>query len=359
MVEPGGQLAQLARPGRDLQIAVTDQVFVADHRPGGRVELIPLVDVERDVDGVVGIQLDVLDASHRNAGDAHVLAGLQPRGVGERGVIGVVRTRIGTRRTPPPGRPPPTASTTVKMDRPSASVRSPASPRVISSRPVPRTPVEQELQRGRRVELQLGVRLVRDVGVVGHQERRVIPGPAVLLGRHVRAGRGSSGRRTRSRSAGSPDRCRPASLAGSSTRRTGPARMPPMTGAKVSIALRDALEKAAELRRVVGGDLQRGPQPLNRGDVVVFGGLQRRGAVVGQPGGGQQRGVQVVLLVDDRVADRRVRCRRCGPDRDRRRRRCWPPPRSSEGPAAASAASDSVAADSNSAPTAWRRGRRR
>ena len=51
-------LAQFPWPRGDLEIAVTDQVLVADHRTGRRVELIALVDVERDVDGVVGVQLD-------------------------------------------------------------------------------------------------------------------------------------------------------------------------------------------------------------------------------------------------------------------------------------------------------------
>ena len=48
------------------------------------------------------------------------------------------------------------------------------------------------------------------------------------------------------------------------------------------------------------------------------------------------------------------RCRRPSPDRAPRRRRCCRPPPSSESPAAASAVSDSVVADSNSAPPGWR-----
>src|SRR4029079_7575837 len=44
--------------------------------------------------------------------------------------------------------------------------------------------VEQELDRGRGVELQFGVRLIRNIGVIDHQEGRVIPG-TVLLGRNI------------------------------------------------------------------------------------------------------------------------------------------------------------------------------
>src|SRR6478672_9537511 len=52
--------------------------------------------------------------------------------------------------------------------------------------PLRERPVEQELCRRRRVELQLGVRLVGNIGVVGDQERRLVPGPAQLLARNVR-----------------------------------------------------------------------------------------------------------------------------------------------------------------------------
>jgi hypothetical protein len=84
------QLAELARTGRDLQIAVTDQVFVADHGPSGRVQLITLVDVECDINGVVGVQRDLVDGSHRDTGDPDILTRLQPRRVGERRVVSLV-----------------------------------------------------------------------------------------------------------------------------------------------------------------------------------------------------------------------------------------------------------------------------
>ena len=52
------QLAQFTWARRDLQVPVTDQVLVADHRAGGRVQLVALVDVECHVDGVVRVELD-------------------------------------------------------------------------------------------------------------------------------------------------------------------------------------------------------------------------------------------------------------------------------------------------------------
>ena len=55
----GRQLAQFARARGDFEVAVADQVLVADHRARRGVELVALVDVEGDVDGVVGRQFDL------------------------------------------------------------------------------------------------------------------------------------------------------------------------------------------------------------------------------------------------------------------------------------------------------------
>src|SRR5882757_10338850 len=67
-------------------------------------------------------------------------------------------------------------------------ISAPCSSRKRSSEVIPFGvgPVEQELQGRGRVELQLGVRLERNVGVVGDQEWCVVPGSAVLLAWHVR-----------------------------------------------------------------------------------------------------------------------------------------------------------------------------
>ena len=45
----------------------------------------------------------------------------------------------------------------------------------------------------------------------------------------------------------------------------------------------DGAEQATELRRIVGGDLQRGAQSLDGVDEILLGGLQRVGGVVGKP----------------------------------------------------------------------------
>ena len=87
-------LAQFAWACGDLEIAVADEVLVTDGRARRGVELIALVDVEGHIDGVVRVQRHRADRSHRNAGNAHILSGLQPCRVGERRVV------LGLRREP-------------------------------------------------------------------------------------------------------------------------------------------------------------------------------------------------------------------------------------------------------------------
>ena len=102
--------------------------------------------------------------------------------------------------------------------------------------------VEQELQRRRCVELQLGVRLVRDVGVVGDQERRPVPGSAVLLAGNVRqAAAVRSARGVHDRQALGEGVVRSAGMKLDAVNRPG--RIPPMTGANAVERLRRTLRK--------------------------------------------------------------------------------------------------------------------
>ncbi len=85
----GTKNGESAGPFLQRQIAVTEQVVVADHRPGAPREGDRVVGGELHPHRRVGVDGDPGDLADLDAGDAHQLARSQIGHVGELGVVGL------------------------------------------------------------------------------------------------------------------------------------------------------------------------------------------------------------------------------------------------------------------------------
>ena len=89
-----------ARPLLQLQIAITDEVLLADQCTGAVGEHHGVLGGELDIHDGVWPYRNALDLAHFHAGDAHEVTGLQSGDIGEFCVVRVSRLGIATVRTP-------------------------------------------------------------------------------------------------------------------------------------------------------------------------------------------------------------------------------------------------------------------